>query len=377
MAQTRDYYDVLGVSKDATQDEIRRAYRRLARKYHPDVNDSPEAADHFKEINEAYHVLSDAEKRRAYDRFGHAGVSGTNGFDGFPGFGGFGGFGDIFEDLFGFGTRTSAQRRRAPQRGADLQTELHISFREAVSGCTKEVEIERLEPCGRCGGSGAEPGTSPVRCPTCDGTGEVRRVQQTILGSFVNVTTCPTCGGRGEVVGTRCAECHGETQVRRTRVLQINVPAGVDDGMRIRLSGEGNIGMNGGPPGNLYVRVHVEKDPDFTRQNDDLIYELPLNISQAALGATVTVPTLDGEEQIRIQPGTQTGHVIRLRNRGVPHLQRTGRGDQVIIVRVVTPTKLTDRQRHLLEELAATFDDDANVSNGGGLLERMKGTLGL
>ncbi|NPV06328.1 MAG: molecular chaperone DnaJ [Anaerolineae bacterium] len=374
MADTRDYYEVLGVPRNADPEDIRRAYRRLAREYHPDVNRSPEAAETFKAVNEAYHVLSDPERRRAYDRFGQAGLSGMNGFEGFNGFGG---LGDIFEDLFGFGMRTSAQARRAPQRGTDLHYSLHLSFRDAVFGTTQELEVTRLEPCDRCGGTGAEPGTSPTRCPTCNGTGEVRRVQQTVLGSFVNVSTCPSCGGRGEVVTTRCSQCVGEMQIRRTRTIQVKVPPGVSDGTRIRLSGEGNVGLNGGPPGNLYVTLQVEEDAQFQRQGDDLILEWPINVAQAALGATVEVPTLEGEERLRVPPGTQSGRVFRLRGKGVPHLQRPGRGDQVVIIRVLTPTNLNPRQRKLMEELAESLGENNIAKDEPSFVERMKGVLGL
>ena len=374
MAERRDYYEVLGLSRGASADEIRSAYRRLARQYHPDVNQAPEAAERFKEINEAYQVLSDPERRQAYDRFGHAGVSEGAGFDGFPGFGG---LGDIFEDLFGFGMRSSARMHQAPQRGSDLHINVTVSFREAVFGCTRDIEVARLEPCDRCGGSGAEPGTTPIRCSTCGGSGEVRRVQQTILGSFVNVTTCPTCGGRGEVVGTRCGKCLGERQVRNIRTIQVKIPAGVDNNMRIRLSGEGDVGMNGGPPGNLYVTVSVEEDPQFQRKGNDIILEFPINIAQAALGAAITVPTLDGEETLKVPAGTQSGRVFRLRNKGVPHLQRAGRGDQIVIMRVLTPTNLTTRQRQLLEELAQTLGDENAVRDEPGFLERMKSVLGI
>ncbi|MGI6209613.1 MAG: molecular chaperone DnaJ [Anaerolineae bacterium] len=374
MAETRDYYEVLGVPRDADSDQIRTAFRRLAREYHPDVNKSPEAAEKFKVVNEAYHVLSDPDRRRAYDRFGQAGVSGMNGFEGFNGFGG---LGDIFEDLFGFGARTSAQARRAPQRGADLHYAVRLSFREAVFGTTKELEVARLEPCDRCGGSGAEPGTSPARCPTCNGTGEVRRVQQTILGSFVNVSTCPSCGGRGEVITVRCTKCGGETQVRNTRTVQVKVPPGVSNGTRIRLSGEGNVGLNGGPPGNLYVTLEVEEDTQFQRQGDDLILEWRISVPQAALGATIEVPTLEGEESLKIPPGTQSGRIFRLRGKGVPHLQRPGRGDQLVVIRVLTPTNLNAKQRRLMEELAESLGENNLATDEPSFIERMKGVLGL
>lgn len=374
MADRRDYYEVLGVSRDAGADEIRNAYRRLARQYHPDVNNTPEAAERFKEANEAYQVLSDPQRRQQYDRFGHAGMQQGGGFDGFAGFGG---LGDIFEDLFGFGMRSTGRAHNAPQRGADLQLNLRISFHDAVFGVTKAVEVSRLEPCDRCGGSGAEPGTTPTRCPTCNGSGEVRRVQQTILGSFVNVSPCPTCGGRGETIGTRCSKCVGERQARRSRTLEVRIPPGVDSGTRIRITGEGDVGLNGGPPGNLYVNIDVEPDPLFRRQDFDVIYELQLNVAEAALGATVNVPTLEGEEVLKVPAGTQSGRTFRMRGKGVPHLQRSGRGDQIVVVRVLTPTNLTPRQRELLEELAESLGDENIARDEPSFIERMKGVLGI
>lgn len=374
MPERRDYYEVLGISREASADEIRNAYRRLARQYHPDVNKAPDAAERFKEINEAYQVLGDEQRRQNYDRFGHAGAPDMAGFEGFAGFGG---LGDIFEDLFGMGMPGRSRSAFAPQRGADLQAHLRISFREAVFGATREIEVSRLEPCDRCNGSGAEPGTSPTRCPTCGGSGEVRRVQQTILGSFVNVSTCPNCGGRGEVIGTRCSKCGGEGKVRTTRKLEVHIPAGVDSGTRIRLSGEGDSGTHGGPAGNLYVLLEVEDDPLFQRRDDDIILEQRINIAQAALGATISVPTLEGEEQIKIAPGTQSGRTFRLRGKGVPHLQRGGRGDQIVVIRVVTPTNLNAKQRRLLEEFATSLDDGNMAADEPSFIERMKGVLGL
>ncbi|MGC8827837.1 MAG: molecular chaperone DnaJ, partial [Anaerolineae bacterium] len=344
MSAKRDYYEVLGVERTATPEEIKKAYRRLARQYHPDVNKSPEAEARFKEINEAYEVLSDPDKRAAYDRFGHAGVSG-NGFGDFTGFG-FGGLGDLFEDLFaGFGMGTSARASRRPRRGEDLRVQVEISFEEAVFGCKKEIEIPRTETCPRCNGSGAEPGTYPTTCPQCKGTGEVRRVQQSILGSFVTVSVCPRCQGEGTVINTPCTECRGRRQVQRMRKITVTIPAGVDNGTKIRLAGEGEAGLYGGPPGNLYVVLTVRPHPVFQRQEDDLILELPLNFAQAALGDMVRIPTLEGEEEFAVPAGTQTGDIFRLKGRGVPHLRRSGRGDLVIVARVVTPTKLTARQR--------------------------------
>lgn len=355
MASRRDYYEVLGVERSATQQEIKKAYRKLARRYHPDVSDDPNAETRFKELNEAYEVLSDPEKRAMYDRFGHTGPGST-------GFGFDFGFRDpfeIFEEVFGagFGFRTS--RSRGPRRGADLRYDLTLTFEEAVFGCEKDIEVTRHETCPQCRGTGAEPGTSPVRCMECNGSGQVRRVQRSLLGSFVNVTTCPVCQGRGEVVSTPCSQCKGSGQVYVTRKLSVNIPPGVDHGTQIRLSGEGEMGQRGGPPGNLYVVLDVEPHPVFQRRQDDILVELQINVAQAALGAEVTVPTLEGDETIKVSPGTQSGTVLRMRGRGVPHLRQNGRGDQLVLVRVVTPTKLTREQKRLFQELAKTLEPEA------------------
>jgi molecular chaperone DnaJ len=368
MADKRDYYDVLGVGRSASQDEIKKAYRGLARQYHPDVNKSPDAEAKFKEINEAYEVLSDQEKRATYDRFGHAGVQGRWGDFGDFGFG-FSGFGDIFEDLFGFGPRT--RTRRAPRRGTDLRYDLALSFKEAVFGCEKELEIARYETCPRCRGSGAEPGTNPIRCPQCNGTGEVRRTQQSILGSFINVTTCPRCGGEGEIVTTPCGECRGQKRVRVTRTISVKVPAGVDNGTQIRLAGEGEPGMYGGPMGNLYVVLSVKPHRYFRRQDNNVILELAINVAQAALGDQVMVPTLDGDEILVIPAGTQTGKVFRLRGKGVPYLRRNGRGDQLVIVQVAIPTDLSDEQKELFKDLGKTLGKEVIPQEEKGLLEKI------
>jgi len=375
MATTkRDYYDVLGVGRESSSEDIRKAYRKLARQYHPDVNKNDGAEARFKEINEAYEVLSDEKKRAAYDRFGHAGAEG--GFSGdFSGFGGFGNFGEIFEEFFGgFGTRTT---RRGPRRGADLRYDLSIEFLEAALGVEKEIEVARHELCTRCNGSGAEPGTTPVRCTTCNGTGEVRRVQQSILGSFVNVTTCPTCRGEGETVPIPCVECRGSKYVRVARKLNVKIPAGVDAGTQIRLAGEGEPGEYGGPPGNLYVILDVRPHPYFRRKDDDVILEVAVNLAQAALGDKVTVPTLDGEEPIDIPAGTQPGKVIRLRSKGIPHVRRTGRGDQLVVVQVSIPTSLSGEQKRLFSELSKTLGREVIAQNDKGFLDKLKNMFSL
>lgn len=352
MTTKRDYYDVLGVARSASTDEIRSAYRRLARQYHPDVNKETTAEATFKEINEAYEVLSNTDKRSAYDRFGHAGAQG--GFSGFSG----GDFGSIFEDLFaGMGMGGAMrQSQRGPRRGADLRVGLTLAFEDAVFGCDREVEIMRLESCTHCQASGAEPGTNPIRCPQCNGTGEVQRRQQSIFGAILTSTPCSRCNGTGEVITSPCVECQGRKQVQVTRRLTVAVPAGVDDGTQIRLAGEGNQGLAGGPAGNLYVALSVQPHAVFQRHDNDIIMELPINIAQAALGAEIEVPTLDGVETLAVPPGTQHGKILRLKNKGVPHLRRSERrGDQLIAIKVAVPVHLTAKQKKLLEELGETL----------------------
>ncbi|MBN1886593.1 MAG: molecular chaperone DnaJ [Thermoflexales bacterium] len=365
----RDYYDVLGVPRGASQDEIKKAYRKLARQYHPDVNKEPEAESSFKEINEAYEVLSDGDKRQAYDRFGHAAVSGNMGGADFSGFGG---FADIFEEFFGTGFGTRGARRKAPRHGSDLRYDMAISFEEAAFGCHKDVEIVRQETCPSCRGSRAEPGTTPLRCSTCNGSGEVRRVQQSILGSFVNVSTCPTCRGEGETVAIPCKTCRGEGYVRAPRNLSVDIPPGVDTGTQIRLSGEGEPGLHGGPRGNLYIVLDVKPHEFFRRKGDDVILELPINITQAALGDEILVPTLDGEEKMTLPAGVQSGEVTRLRNKGVPHLRHNGRGDQFVIINVKTPTNLTPQQRQLLAELGKTLGSEIRPQREKSFLDKLK-----
>ena len=370
----RDYYDVLGIARDASSDEIRSAYRRLARRYHPDVSKESDAEVRFKEINEAYQILSDEEKRPIYDRFGHQGLSQAGAGGGFSGFG-FGGLNDIFEDFFGFGTRQGT--RQGPRRGGDLRYDLGISFEEAVFGCSKEIELVRQEICSACQGSGAEPGTTPVRCPDCGGTGQVRRAQQSIFGSFVNVTTCPRCGGAGEVVNSPCTACHGAQRVETTRKLFVDIPAGVDDGVRVRLAGEGESGLHGGPAGNLYVVLHVKPHKYFRRRENDILLNININIAQAAIGDDISVPTLEADRGLVIPAGTQSGATFRLRGEGVPHLRGGGRGDQVVIATVAVPTDLSDHQRELLMELGKTLGNEIKPQSGKGLLDRLRETFGV
>jgi molecular chaperone DnaJ len=370
----RDFYQVLGVSRDASAEDLKKAYRRLARQYHPDVNKDDDAEDRFKEINEAYEVLSNDEKRARYDRFGHAGVQGNAGSAGFEGFGF--GFEDIFESFFG-GARAGGATRRRQQRGQDLRYDLTIEFEEAVFGCEKEIEAARHEVCPVCNGTGAKPGTSPTRCRDCNGTGEIRHVQRSILGQFVNVTTCPRCGGTGEEITTPCPECDGRKAVVRTRRLSVRIPAGVDDGTRIRLTGEGEMGLYGGPPGNLFVFVSVKPHAFFTRQDNDIILEIDINVAQAALGDRVRVPTLDGDQDLIVPAGTQSGEIFRLKAHGVPYLRRAGRGDQLVVANVCIPEHLSEKQRELFTELGETLGGEIISQREKGFLDRVRDALGL
>lgn len=372
----RDYYEVLGVPRSATPEDLKGAFRRLARQYHPDVNKSADAEERFKEINEAYAVLSDADKRSAYDRFGHAGVRGPSGSPDFNV--DFNDFADIFGDLFGFGGfgRSSGRRtRNAPRRGGDLQYRLDLNFEEAVFGADKEIEITRDEVCPTCNGNGAEPGTSPTRCPTCNGSGEVRQVRQTILGSMVQVATCPNCNGQGELITTPCHTCQGRGLERHVRQKVVSVPAGVDTGTQIRLAGEGQPGMNGGPNGHLYIVIQVKPHQYFRRHEFDILMDLNVNIAQATLGAEVEIPTVDGPTKLRIPPGTQPGKVLTLRNKGVPHLRGSGRGDQRVVVNVEIPTRLNAEQRGLFEQLAKSLGSEVHPQERG-FLDWLKETLG-
>ena len=378
MATKRDYYEVLGVSRNAAKDDLKKSYRRLARQYHPDVNTDDDAGEKFKEISEAYEVLSDDDKRARYDRLGHAAFEGS-GFGGFEG--GFGGIDDIFETFFGggFGRR----RRQGPRRGADLRYELSISFEEAIFGAEKEIEIRRAEICPECQGTGAEPGTKPISCDTCQGKGEVRRVQQSILGQFVNVTTCPTCQGTGETIPHLCHTCRGNKFVPQTRTIKVKVPPGVDDDMQIRLTGEGEPGSHGGPPGSLYVVLRVQPHEFFQRRGHDIWLDLQINVAQAALGDEVMVPTVDGEERITIPSGTQSGEVFKLRGKGVPKLDRSGRGthvgrgDQQVLIQVVVPKHLSPEQQELFNKLAHTLGKEVVPQQEKSIWHHLKDALGI
>lgn len=379
MAAKQDYYELLGLGREAGQDDVKKAFRKLARQYHPDVNKDASAEAKFKEINEAYEVLSDEQKRAAYDRYGHAAFSGGSGFGAGTGdFGNFTDINDIFNEFFGGFTRGgTAQQRRSPRRGADLRYDLKIDFMQAVFGTEQDIEIVRSETCPRCTGIGAEPGTTPSRCRTCNGTGEVRRMQQSILGSFVSVTTCQTCNGSGEVIAVPCKQCGGKKQVRTTRSMAVTIPQGVDNGTQIRINNEGEPGANGGPPGNLYVVVNVTPHPFFRRKDQDIIVEVGINIAQAALGDEIEVPTVDGNEKMTIPAGTQSGSVFRLKNKGVPHLRRSARGDQIVVVEVGTPKSLTSEQRRLFAELAKTLGKEVVPQQEKGFFDKLRDAFGV
>ncbi|MGI6361405.1 MAG: molecular chaperone DnaJ [Bacillota bacterium] len=356
----RDYYEVLGVSKTASEEEIKKAYKKLAKKYHPDLNpDSKTAEQKFKEVSEAYETLSDANQRARYDQFGHndpgAGYGGfEGGFGGQGGYGqggfsGFGGINDIFEAFFGqgggFGTGGNPS---GPQKGSDLRTDVRIKFTEAATGVEKEIKIVRMENCPSCDGSGAKKGTSRKTCPDCGGSGQVRVTQKTPFGHFQTVQQCSTCKGIGSIVEEPCPDCRGNGRVRKERMIKIKIPAGVDNGSRLRMTGEGEGGFLGGPPGDLYIYVTVQPHEFFRRNDDDVLCDFSISFGQAALGAELEVPTLDGKVKLTVPEGTQTGTTFRMRGRGFPKLRGHGRGDQYLKVKVVTPTRLSKEQKDLL-----------------------------
>ena len=356
--EKRDYYDVLGLSRGASDEEIKKSYRKLAMKYHPDRNPGKkEAEEKFKEAAEAYEVLRDPEKRRLYDQFGHEGLKGT-GFRGFSGFEDiFSTFGDIFEDFFGFGTRRS---RTAARRGADLRYDIQLSFAEAAFGKETEIEILKASQCDRCEGTGAKPGTYPATCPGCQGKGQVTRSQ----GFFNISTTCPHCNGEGKIIANPCVDCRGTGKVTKKKKVSAKIPGGVEDGSRLRLRGEGEEGERGGAPGDLYVVLHVERHPLFDREGDDIICQIPISFTQAALGTEIDIPTLNGTKKIHIPRGTQSGHAFRLKGEGTHHLRGHGRGDQIVEVIVKTPTKLTKKQEELLREFARINGEETILKKG-------------
>ncbi len=381
MAEKRDFYEVLGLQKGASADEIKKAYRKLAKANHPDLHPGDkEAENRFKEINEAYEILSDPDKKAKYDQFGYAGVdpnfAASSGAGG--GFGGFSDLGDIFGDIFGggfgdiFGGGASGARARSgPQRGESLRVGITISFEEAAFGCTKELSIAKVETCESCHGSGCAEGTTPEICPDCRGSGTVRQQQRTPFGAFSTTTTCSRCGGTGKVIHQPCGTCHGEGTVRRQRKISVNIPAGIDDGQTISLRGGGNAGKNGGSAGDLLVTVRVRASNQFTREGYDIHYNLTISMTQAALGAEVEVPTLDGKVKYTIPEGTQNGAVFRLRGKGVSRLQGSGRGDQFVTVTVETPRNLTAEQKEKLREFARSMGE-AHESGGKGFFDKKK-----
>ena len=369
-----DYYQTLGVSRDADKEEIKRAYRRLARKYHPDVNKEPGAEERFKEINRAYEVLSEPETRARYDRFGEAGVSGAAASAGFQDFGDMGGFADIFESIFsGFGGMgTGTRRRSGPVRGDDLRLDLKLSFQEAIFGGEKEIRIPHLENCQVCKGTGAKPGTGSRTCSTCNGAGQVRRATRTPFGNFAQVSVCPTCNGTGEVIEQKCESCSGAGRKQETKKLKITIPAGVDNGTRLRVGHEGDAGSRGGSPGDLYVYLFVESDPEFKRDGINILSSISISYLQAILGCRLKVNTVDGSEELTIPPGTQPDTVLTLENKGVPKLGNpVVRGDHLLTVKVEIPTKLNAKEKELLEELAKI----KGASSGKGGIEGFLGGL--
>jgi molecular chaperone DnaJ len=360
----KDYYAILGVDKNASDEEIKKAFRKLALQYHPDRNPgNKEAEEKFKEINEAYQVLSDPQKRAQYDQFGTADFNGQgfdySNFGGFGGFEGFGGFGDIFGDIFGDFFGGSRKQKTGPQRGADLEYTLNLSFEEAAFGAKKDVEIFRHETCDTCHGTGAKPGTSPRTCDKCHGTGQMKIERRTPFGSFVSITTCDRCHGEGKIVDSPCSICGGKGKVRKKKIISVNIPAGVDSGMTIPLRGEGEPGVRGGPAGDLYLHINVRPHKIFKRQGSDIYCTIPVSITKATLGGEITVPTLEGEEKYNLPEGTQPGTIIRLKGKGIPKLRSSVRGDLYFEVKVEVPKKLTERQRELLKKLAEEFGETA------------------
>lgn len=372
----KDYYEILGVSRGASADEIKKAYRALTRKYHPDANPgNADAEAKYKEINEANEVLSDPKKRAQYDQFGYVGDMPPDGFGGAGGFGGFGGqgqtinaedLGDLFGDLFGGAGGFGGGRRRsanpnAPRRGADLEATVKVTLEEAYSGTKRKLEIPRLDTCKHCGGSGAEPGSHVESCPTCHGTGQMHEVVNTPFGQMQQTVTCTTCGGRGEIIHQKCTECGGKGRVKRTQTIEINIPAGVQNGTRLRVSSKGEAGLNGGPAGDLFILTEVLPDGRFTRKDDDLNTTVEISYPQAALGCEVKVETFDGVEKLDIPAGTQAGSKLRIKGRGMPRIKGKGKGDMNILVKVKVPRTLSARERELLAELAKETGQQVNA----------------
>lgn len=368
----RDYYEILGVSRSASEEQVRKAFRKLALEYHPDRNKSPGANERFKEVNEAYQVLSDPNKRAAYDRFGHAGVDGNGAATGFEGVGG---FGDIFDAFFGsgFGTRTA----NSPTRGADLQASVTLDFEEAVFGTEKEVLVNRVEACHRCKSSRSEPGTSPNQCSNCHGSGQVKRSQSSLFGQFIQVAACNVCQGAGEIISSPCTHCKGVGRERRSRRMVVTVPAGIEDRAKLRLTGEGEAGSLGGGIGDLYVTTNIKSHPVFSREGNDIVYTHRVNFVQAALGAKASIPTLDGLDTLDIPAGIQTGETLAIRDKGVPFLRdKKKRGDFLIDIVVLTPKALNEQQKALLLQLGETLEEPSNNPDSDkGWFDKFKDSL--
>lgn len=381
MSTQRDYYEILGVSKDASESDIKKAYRKLAMKHHPDKSKEPDAEEKFKEISEAYAVLSDKEKRAQYDRFGHAGIDSRYSTEDIFRNADFGGFEDILEHIFGggifgggFGGFGGARRQayRGPVPGSDLRYDLEITLEQAAFGDTIPIEVPRAKNCETCKGTGAMPGTSPTNCPKCGGSGQLTHSRNTPFGTFMTTTTCDRCHGTGKIIVSPCPECHGTGKVRKTKKISVKIPKGSDTGLRLKISGEGEDGDPGAPPGDLYVVIHVKPHKKFERIGDDIVCEVPISFGQAALGDSVKVPTLYGDVKMNIKPGTQTHSVLRLKGKGMPHLHGHGQGDQLVKVVVKTPTNLTKEQKKALEEFDKLSGGNAGNHKGGGVFERVK-----
>jgi molecular chaperone DnaJ len=370
MATTdRDYYELLGVGREASEGEIKRAFRRLARELHPDVSEAPDAQERFREVVEAYEVLSRTETRDLYDRYGHAGLR-SGGFQ--AGHADFGNLADLFSAFFGDDVLLGGRARSGRTRGADLAATVEIDLVEAARGVTRKVPYAAAVTCARCGGDGAEPGSEITTCPSCNGTGRLQQVTRSVFGEFVRTQTCPTCAGSGRRIEQPCAECRGAGRVVEERTLEVEIPPGIHHGQRIRVSGEGHAGLPGGPAGDVYVEVRIRPDERFVREGDDIYTTVDLTFTQAALGATLAIPTLDGEEDLELSPGTQPGEIVVLRGRGMPVLQRSGRGDQRILVNVLVPHRLTDEQRRLLREFDEHADEATYGKGEGGLFDKLK-----